>query len=96
MKYIEILKSAYTKGHPVPKCRTEERTFNSIKSVANIQKTDSFIINTIASRSVCLLISSGQTLPDFSSSHSVAKFCCALSTLSLFYLTIKFSAQFIS
>lgn len=56
MKYIEILKSAYTKGHPVPKCRTEERTFNSIKSVANIQNIDSFIINTIASRSVCLLV----------------------------------------
>uniref|UniRef100_A0AAX7SQ04 Coiled-coil and C2 domain-containing protein 1B n=1 Tax=Astatotilapia calliptera TaxID=8154 RepID=A0AAX7SQ04_ASTCA len=40
MKYIEILKSAYTKGHPVPKCRTEERTFNSIKINPNLTLND--------------------------------------------------------
>lgn len=32
MKNIEILKNAHAKGHPVPKCRTEERTFNTVKS----------------------------------------------------------------
>uniref|UniRef100_A0A3B4AU88 C2 domain-containing protein n=1 Tax=Periophthalmus magnuspinnatus TaxID=409849 RepID=A0A3B4AU88_9GOBI len=30
MKSIEILKNGYAKGHPVPKCRTEERTFNTV------------------------------------------------------------------
>uniref|UniRef100_A0A669BTK6 Coiled-coil and C2 domain-containing protein 1B n=1 Tax=Oreochromis niloticus TaxID=8128 RepID=A0A669BTK6_ORENI len=40
MKYIEILKSAYTKGHPVPKCHTEERTFNSIKINPNLTLND--------------------------------------------------------
>uniref|UniRef100_A0A1A7WZM5 Coiled-coil and C2 domain containing 1A n=1 Tax=Iconisemion striatum TaxID=60296 RepID=A0A1A7WZM5_9TELE len=33
IKYIEILKDAHAKGHPVPKCHSEERTFNSHKSV---------------------------------------------------------------
>uniref|UniRef100_A0A8P4KDP6 Coiled-coil and C2 domain-containing protein 1B n=1 Tax=Dicentrarchus labrax TaxID=13489 RepID=A0A8P4KDP6_DICLA len=31
MKNIEILKNSYAKGQPVPKCRTEERTFNTVK-----------------------------------------------------------------
>uniref|UniRef100_A0A3B4T9R8 Coiled-coil and C2 domain-containing protein 1B n=1 Tax=Seriola dumerili TaxID=41447 RepID=A0A3B4T9R8_SERDU len=30
MKNIEILKNAHAKGHPVPKCHTEERTLNTI------------------------------------------------------------------
>lgn len=36
MKSIEILKNSYTKGHPVPKCRTEERTFNTVKTYSNL------------------------------------------------------------
>lgn len=40
MKSIEILKSAYTKGHPVPKCRSEERTFNTIKIYSNLTLND--------------------------------------------------------
>ncbi|KAG7486497.1 coiled-coil and C2 domain-containing protein 1A [Solea senegalensis] len=36
MKNIEILKNAYAKGHPVPKCRTEERTFSSVKTNSNL------------------------------------------------------------
>uniref|UniRef100_A0A3Q0RTP1 Coiled-coil and C2 domain-containing protein 1B n=1 Tax=Amphilophus citrinellus TaxID=61819 RepID=A0A3Q0RTP1_AMPCI len=40
MKYIEILKSAFAKGHPVPKCRTEERTFNSVKIFPNLTLND--------------------------------------------------------
>lgn len=40
MKSIEILKSSYTKGHPVPKCRTEERTFNTIKIYSNLTLND--------------------------------------------------------
>ncbi|KAA8595144.1 hypothetical protein FQN60_012279 [Etheostoma spectabile] len=35
MKNIEILKNAHAKGQPVPKCRTEERTFNIIKLVTH-------------------------------------------------------------
>lgn len=35
-KSIEILKNAYTNGHPVPKCHTEERTFNTIKIYSNL------------------------------------------------------------
>lgn len=31
VKNIQILKDAHAKGRPVPKCRTEERTFNSVK-----------------------------------------------------------------
>lgn len=40
MKSIEILRNAYTKGHPVPKCRTEERTFNTIKIYSNLTLND--------------------------------------------------------
>uniref|UniRef100_A0A672Y9A0 Coiled-coil and C2 domain-containing protein 1B n=1 Tax=Sphaeramia orbicularis TaxID=375764 RepID=A0A672Y9A0_9TELE len=40
MKNIEILKNAYTKGHPVPKCRTEERTFNTFKIYPNLTPND--------------------------------------------------------
>ncbi|CAJ1053752.1 coiled-coil and C2 domain-containing protein 1A [Xyrichtys novacula] len=36
MKSIEILKNAYAKGQPVPKCRTEERTFNTVKTYSNL------------------------------------------------------------
>uniref|UniRef100_A0A8C9YRQ0 Coiled-coil and C2 domain-containing protein 1B n=1 Tax=Sander lucioperca TaxID=283035 RepID=A0A8C9YRQ0_SANLU len=40
MKNIEILKNAHAKGQPVPKCRTEERTFNTIKSNSNLTPND--------------------------------------------------------
>ncbi|XP_040892059.1 coiled-coil and C2 domain-containing protein 1A isoform X2 [Toxotes jaculatrix] len=40
MKNIEILKNAHAKGHPVPKCRTEERTFNSVKIHSNLTLND--------------------------------------------------------
>lgn len=40
MKSIEILRNAYSKGHPVPKCRTEERTFNTIKIYSNLTLND--------------------------------------------------------
>ncbi|KAM3623583.1 uncharacterized protein V6R79_012954 [Siganus canaliculatus] len=36
MKNIEILKNAHAKGQPVPKCRTEERTFNTVKTNHNL------------------------------------------------------------
>ncbi|XP_070842172.1 coiled-coil and C2 domain-containing protein 1A isoform X1 [Chaetodon trifascialis] len=36
MKSIEILKNAHAKGQPVPKCRTEERTFNTLKIYSNL------------------------------------------------------------
>lgn len=36
MKNIEILKNAYAKGQPVPKCRTEERTFNTVKTHSSL------------------------------------------------------------
>ncbi|XP_034543985.1 coiled-coil and C2 domain-containing protein 1A [Notolabrus celidotus] len=36
MKSIEILKNAHAKGQPVPKCRTEERTFNTVKIYPNL------------------------------------------------------------
>ncbi|XP_070712666.1 coiled-coil and C2 domain-containing protein 1A [Pempheris klunzingeri] len=36
MKNIEILKSAHAKGQPVPKCRTEERTFNTVKTYSDL------------------------------------------------------------
>uniref|UniRef100_A0A3Q1HBJ5 Coiled-coil and C2 domain-containing protein 1B n=1 Tax=Acanthochromis polyacanthus TaxID=80966 RepID=A0A3Q1HBJ5_9TELE len=39
-KSIEILKNAHAKGHPVPKCHTEERTFNSIKIYQNLTLND--------------------------------------------------------
>ncbi|XP_047434539.1 coiled-coil and C2 domain-containing protein 1A [Mugil cephalus] len=40
VKSIEILKNAHAKGHPVPKCRTEERTFNSVKIHQNLTPND--------------------------------------------------------
>ncbi|XP_056135795.1 coiled-coil and C2 domain-containing protein 1A [Lampris incognitus] len=40
MKNIEILKKAHTKGLPVPKCRTEERTFNTVKIFPNLTAND--------------------------------------------------------
>ncbi|XP_018520222.2 LOW QUALITY PROTEIN: coiled-coil and C2 domain-containing protein 1A [Lates calcarifer] len=40
MKNIEILKNAHAKGHPVPKCHTEERTFNSVKVYSNLTLND--------------------------------------------------------
>ncbi|XP_060939903.1 coiled-coil and C2 domain-containing protein 1A [Limanda limanda] len=40
VKYIEILKNAHAKGHPVPKCHTEERTFNTFKSYSNLTLND--------------------------------------------------------
>ncbi|XP_034751401.1 coiled-coil and C2 domain-containing protein 1A isoform X1 [Etheostoma cragini] len=40
MKNIEILKNAHAKGQPVPKCHTEERTFNIIKSNSNLTPND--------------------------------------------------------
>lgn len=36
MKSIEILKNSHSKGQPVPKCRTEERTFNTVKIYPNL------------------------------------------------------------
>nr|XP_046262028.1 coiled-coil and C2 domain-containing protein 1A isoform X2 [Scatophagus argus] len=36
MKNIEMLKNSYAKGQPVPKCRTEERTFNTVKVYSNL------------------------------------------------------------
>ncbi|KAM7418751.1 hypothetical protein PAMA_016058 [Pampus argenteus] len=40
MKNIEILKNAHAKGHPVPKCHTEERTFNTAKIYTNLTPND--------------------------------------------------------
>lgn len=40
MKDIELLKDCYAKGHPVPKCRTEERTLNSVKIYTNLTPSD--------------------------------------------------------
>ncbi|XP_054599970.2 coiled-coil and C2 domain-containing protein 1A isoform X2 [Nothobranchius furzeri] len=40
MKYIEILKDAHAKGRPVPKCHTEERTFNSLKVHSSLSPND--------------------------------------------------------
>ncbi|XP_074544699.1 coiled-coil and C2 domain-containing protein 1A [Halichoeres trimaculatus] len=36
MKSIEVLKNSHMKGQPVPKCRTEERTFNTVKIYSNL------------------------------------------------------------
>ncbi|XP_041837868.1 coiled-coil and C2 domain-containing protein 1A isoform X2 [Melanotaenia boesemani] len=36
MNSIDILKNAHAKGQPVPKCHTEERTFNSVKIYSNL------------------------------------------------------------
>uniref|UniRef100_A0AAQ5YCG9 Coiled-coil and C2 domain-containing protein 1B n=1 Tax=Amphiprion ocellaris TaxID=80972 RepID=A0AAQ5YCG9_AMPOC len=46
-KSIEILKNAHAKGHPVPKCRTEERTFSSIKSNLTLNDLILYIIRGI-------------------------------------------------
>ncbi|XP_008315514.1 coiled-coil and C2 domain-containing protein 1A [Cynoglossus semilaevis] len=40
VKNIEILKNAYTNGHRVPKCRTEERTFNTCKIHSNLTSSE--------------------------------------------------------
>ncbi|KAG7223791.1 hypothetical protein INR49_026474 [Caranx melampygus] len=40
VKSIEILKNAHAKGHPVPKCHTEERTLNTIKSHSSLTLND--------------------------------------------------------
>lgn len=40
MKSVEILRNSYAKGHPVPKCRTEERTFNTVKIYPNLTLND--------------------------------------------------------
>ncbi|XP_053712187.1 coiled-coil and C2 domain-containing protein 1A-like [Synchiropus splendidus] len=39
-KNVEILKNAYSKGQPVPKCRTEERTFKTVKTYQNLAPND--------------------------------------------------------
>ncbi|KAF7657060.1 hypothetical protein LDENG_00032390 [Lucifuga dentata] len=39
-KNIEILKNAHAKGRPVPKCHTEERTFNTAKIYPKLTPTD--------------------------------------------------------
>ncbi|XP_076001667.1 coiled-coil and C2 domain-containing protein 1A isoform X2 [Genypterus blacodes] len=43
MKNIEILKNAHAKGQPVPKCRTEERTFNSVKINHNLTLSEMIV-----------------------------------------------------
>ncbi|KAM3864580.1 coiled-coil and C2 domain-containing protein 1A [Diretmus argenteus] len=40
MTNIEILKKAHAKGHPVPKCHTEERTLNTVKIFPNLTVND--------------------------------------------------------
>lgn len=40
MKSIEILKNAHAKGQPVPKCRTEERTLNTVKIHSSLTLND--------------------------------------------------------
>ncbi|KAF3687338.1 Coiled-coil and C2 domain-containing protein 1A [Channa argus] len=40
MENIELLKKAHAKGQPVPKCRTEERTLNSVKTYSNLTPND--------------------------------------------------------
>lgn len=44
MKNIEMLKKAHAQGQPVPKCRTEERTFNVVKSetVSHVTECSTF------------------------------------------------------
>ncbi|XP_061625895.1 coiled-coil and C2 domain-containing protein 1A [Phyllopteryx taeniolatus] len=39
-KNIEILKNAHTKGQPVPKCRTEEKTFSVVKNYPDLAPND--------------------------------------------------------
>ncbi|KAF3844045.1 hypothetical protein F7725_016093 [Dissostichus mawsoni] len=40
MKNIEMLKNAHAKGQPVPKCRTEERTLNTVKIHSSLTLND--------------------------------------------------------
>uniref|UniRef100_A0A3Q3XRF7 Coiled-coil and C2 domain-containing protein 1B n=1 Tax=Mola mola TaxID=94237 RepID=A0A3Q3XRF7_MOLML len=40
MKSIEIVKNAHAKGQPVPKCRTEERTLNTVKVYSNLSPNE--------------------------------------------------------
>ncbi|KPP69292.1 coiled-coil and C2 domain-containing protein 1A-like, partial [Scleropages formosus] len=40
MKNIEILKKAHGKGYPVPRCHTEERTFNIVKIFPELTSND--------------------------------------------------------
>lgn len=40
MKYIELLKNAHAKGHPVPKCHTQERTLSTPKINTNLSLND--------------------------------------------------------
>ncbi|XP_054461204.1 coiled-coil and C2 domain-containing protein 1A [Anoplopoma fimbria] len=40
MKSINILKNAHAKGQPVPKCRTEERTLNTVKIHTSLSPND--------------------------------------------------------
>lgn len=49
VKSIDILKNAHAKGHPVPKCRTEERTLNTIKSATDSQHVFSLMVFIIIS-----------------------------------------------
>ncbi|KAL6110431.1 cc2d1a [Pungitius sinensis] len=52
MKNIDMLKNAHAKGHPVPKCRTEERTMNTVK-----------IHNSLTPNELMLYIIKGINLP---------------------------------
>ncbi|KAM9769730.1 coiled-coil and C2 domain-containing protein 1A [Menidia menidia] len=40
LKSIDILRNAHAKGHPVPKCHTEERTFNSVRINSSLTPND--------------------------------------------------------
>uniref|UniRef100_A0A8C2ZMF0 Coiled-coil and C2 domain-containing protein 1B n=1 Tax=Cyclopterus lumpus TaxID=8103 RepID=A0A8C2ZMF0_CYCLU len=40
LKNIDILKKAHAKGQPVPKCRTEERTLNTVKIHTSLTPND--------------------------------------------------------
>lgn len=44
VKNIQILKDAHAKGRSVPKCRTEERTFNTVKSVSSLTHDAQFLV----------------------------------------------------
>ncbi|XP_056264480.1 coiled-coil and C2 domain-containing protein 1A-like isoform X3 [Pseudoliparis swirei] len=52
LKNIDILKKAHAKGQPVPKCRTEERTLNTVK-----------IHNSLTPSDLILYINKGINLP---------------------------------
>ncbi|XP_019744698.1 coiled-coil and C2 domain-containing protein 1A [Hippocampus comes] len=39
-KNLEILKNSYTKGQPVPRCHTEEKTFSVVKTYPNLTPND--------------------------------------------------------